>query len=260
MNNPLKPGGNRIFPGSPAFDDLVQRVIYQESRGNPRAVSPAGAAGLMQVMPATARDPGFGVRPLDWNQRFNPRENERFGRDYLGAMLNRYDGDPTRALIAYNAGPGTADRWSGDPNRLNNESRGYVANILQDTRFGRPQYGPGAAGATAMPSGGTAGMGALSARATQAADDAVGFRGQAAGEGFGMGAQPASNTPGAQTMGGFTDMVNLQTLAAQPAGFSRPTQQVQTPQSRVNTPRVQSGARGPIQQMPQMPTPNSFIR
>lgn len=113
------------------FEELVQRVIKQESGGNPTAVSPVGAQGLMQVMPATARDPGFGVKPLA--DPFDPAENERFGRDYLGAMLSRYDNDPQAALAAYNWGPGNADKWvkgGKDMAALPGETRNYLSNIL----------------------------------------------------------------------------------------------------------------------------------
>jgi hypothetical protein len=89
---------------------LLPLLIQQESAGNPNAVSPKGAQGLTQVMPATGQDPGFGVRPL---QDGTPGENVRFGRDYLTAMLRRYPGRPDLALAAYNAGPGVADRFSG---------------------------------------------------------------------------------------------------------------------------------------------------
>lgn len=86
---------------------ILPHLIQQESAGNPNAVSPVGARGLTQVMPATGQDPGFGVTPLRDN---SPQENVRFGRDYLTAMLKRYPGRPDLALAAYNAGPGVADR------------------------------------------------------------------------------------------------------------------------------------------------------
>ena len=113
------------------FPDLVNRVIQQESGGNPNAVNASsGASGLMQVMPATAASPGFGVAPLPWDQRFDAEANRRFGTDYLNAMLNRYDGDQARALVAYNWGPGNADKWSGDMAALPDETRNYVASIM----------------------------------------------------------------------------------------------------------------------------------
>lgn len=88
---------------------LLPHLIQQESGGNPNAVSPKGAQGLTQVMPATGQDPGFGVQPL---RDRSPQENVRFGRDYLTAMLKRYPGRPDLALAAYNAGPGVADRFA----------------------------------------------------------------------------------------------------------------------------------------------------
>lgn len=121
------------------FDELVRRTILVESGGNPRAVNPrTGAAGLMQIMPDTARQPGFGVAPLDWGQVFDPEANRRFGTEYLRAMLRRYGGDQTRALVAYNWGPGNADRWNGDLRRLPRETRQYVARILGATATDTP--------------------------------------------------------------------------------------------------------------------------
>jgi hypothetical protein len=89
-----------------AAEVLLPHLIRQESGGNPNAVSPKGARGLTQVMPATGRDPGFGVTPL---RDGSPEENVRFGRDYLIAMLRRYPGRPDLALAAYNSGPGAVD-------------------------------------------------------------------------------------------------------------------------------------------------------
>lgn len=69
---------------------LAQAVMQQESGGDPNAVSSAGARGLMQLMPGTQRDPGFGVQPA---RDDSPQENMRMGQDYLNAMLNRYGGN-----------------------------------------------------------------------------------------------------------------------------------------------------------------------
>ena len=102
---------------------------------------PAGAAGLMQIMPGTARSPGFGIKPMDWSKRFDPQENIRFGVDYLEAMLGRYKGDVRRALVAYNAGPGVADKWNGQIGSLPKETQGYVTKIvgsLANQRSERP--------------------------------------------------------------------------------------------------------------------------
>lgn len=89
---------------------LLPHLIQQESGGNNNAVSPKGARGLTQVMPKTGVNPGYGVTPL---QNESPEEYTRFGKDYLIAMLNKYDGDVSKALAAYNAGPGTVDNVMG---------------------------------------------------------------------------------------------------------------------------------------------------
>lgn len=68
--------------------------------------SPAGAMGEMQVMPATARDPGYGVRP--W--RGGADDLARVGRDYRATMQQKYGGDPAKMWAAYNAGPGRVDQ------------------------------------------------------------------------------------------------------------------------------------------------------
>lgn len=111
-------------------DALHQAQLWQESRGRPDALSPAGAMGLMQIMPATARNPGFGLQPL--NDPWNPQANEQFGRAYMDKMLQRYGGDQTRALVAYNWGAGNADKWDGRAESLPAETRNYVNQILGD--------------------------------------------------------------------------------------------------------------------------------
>lgn len=85
---------------------LLDAVIGQESGGDPNAVSPKGAKGVMQVMDATNTNPGFGIKPA---QDDSPEERARVGRDYLTAMVTRYPGDLNKALAAYNAGPGAVD-------------------------------------------------------------------------------------------------------------------------------------------------------
>ena len=117
---------------NPTYEPLAERVQWRESRNNPNAVSPVGARGLMQTMPDTERDPGFGVPPL--NPELDPTvERRRLGRDYLAAMLDRYQGDQEAALAAYNWGPGRADDWvsSGKPwDALPGETREYIKEIL----------------------------------------------------------------------------------------------------------------------------------
>lgn len=112
--------------------NLLNAVIQQESGGNANAVSPVGAAGIMQIMPDTARDPGFGVRPLQGWDGKDPRtasveEQIRFGTDYLAAMKTRYNGDQSLTLAAYNAGPGAVDKYGGVPPF--EETQDYVKKI-----------------------------------------------------------------------------------------------------------------------------------
>jgi soluble lytic murein transglycosylase-like protein len=82
---------------------LVEAVIHVESDGNPRAVSAKGAAGLMQLIPATAKR--FGVE-----NRFDPAENVRGGVSYLDELVKRFHGDLRKALAAYYAGEGAVER------------------------------------------------------------------------------------------------------------------------------------------------------
>jgi soluble lytic murein transglycosylase-like protein len=98
---------------------LIRAVIKAESNFNPNAVSHAGARGLMQLMPATARSLGV-------NDSFDPEQNVMAGTRFLGDLLNRYNGDLDSALAAYNWGPGNVDKR---PDRLPRETREYLVNV-----------------------------------------------------------------------------------------------------------------------------------
>lgn len=105
--------------------ELLNALIQQESGGRNSAVSSKGARGLTQIMPATAVNPGYGVTPL---RNESPEEYKRFGRDYLAAMLKKYNGDERLALAAYNAGPGAVDKAGGMPDIA--ETQNYVSKIM----------------------------------------------------------------------------------------------------------------------------------
>ncbi len=101
--------------------DLVRAVIQVESAFNPRALSPKGAQGLMQLMPATALELGV-------TDAFNPSENIRGGVAYLRKLLDRYDNNEELALAAYNAGPGAVDKY-GETVPPYRETQSYVSKI-----------------------------------------------------------------------------------------------------------------------------------
>jgi soluble lytic murein transglycosylase-like protein len=103
--------------------DLLASVVKAESGGQVRAVSKAGARGLMQLMPATAKDLGV-------TDTFHPEQNIAGGTAYLDALLTRYHENLALALAAYNAGPAAVDRWHGVPPY--HETRLYVARIIRD--------------------------------------------------------------------------------------------------------------------------------
>jgi soluble lytic murein transglycosylase-like protein len=105
--------------------DLIRAVIQAESGFNRWAVSPKGAMGLMQLMPATARDLGVA-------DPFHPGENIRAGVRYLAGLLERFDQDVVRALAAYNAGPERVERYNGVPPYR--ETQNYVKKITGATK------------------------------------------------------------------------------------------------------------------------------
>lgn len=118
---PVLAGGlARAATGAALADELVAAIAWVESRYRRTARSPAGAIGVMQLMPQTALD--LGVDPHD------PDANLKGGASYLRFLLDRFDGDLVKAIAAYNAGPGAVDRHRGVPPYA--ETRRYVAAVL----------------------------------------------------------------------------------------------------------------------------------
>ena len=129
------------------FDQLHEAVKQAESRGQrfdekgKLLTSLKGAEGEMQVLPKTARKPGFGVEPA---KSRDPDEIARVGRDYLKAMVDKY-GDTEKALIAYNWGPKNADDWlasGADKSKLPKETQGYITRVFSKLNATPPSSKP----------------------------------------------------------------------------------------------------------------------
>ncbi len=137
---------------------LLAGLVRQESNFDPGAASPAGARGLTQLMPGTAA--GLGVTdPSD------PRQALDGGAKYLRQQLDRFGGDVTKALAAYNAGPGAVERHGGVPPYA--ETRAYVQKVQAFADGYRANAGPPASAAAASLAGPPAAAGVPGATPTQ---------------------------------------------------------------------------------------------
>jgi soluble lytic murein transglycosylase len=140
-------------------DALVFAIMRQESEFSATAVSPAGARGLMQLMPATAREVSRALRLRYSSGRLlsDPDYNVRLGAAYIGQMLKDFNGSYPLAIAAYNAGPGRAREWIrklGDPRDGSvdvidwieaipfNETRNYVQRVLEGLQVYRQRLAP----------------------------------------------------------------------------------------------------------------------
>ena len=114
-------------------DPIIEKIIQAESSGRPRIMSPAGAVGLMQIMPDTWKDPGLLMTGKDnLAGLLDPEENVRFGAEYFRRLKQRF-GNTEHALIAYNWGMGNTEEWierGQDKSKLPKETQKYINKIL----------------------------------------------------------------------------------------------------------------------------------
>ena len=127
-------------PVNPA--DTYNRMIQTESGGRQTGpngqilTSPAGAQGMAQIMPATAANPGYGVKPATPEEIASPEGNRAFGERYFQGLLQHFKGDQQKAVAAYNAGPGrvqqnvAANQGQLNPQQLPQETQGYLNKVL----------------------------------------------------------------------------------------------------------------------------------
>jgi soluble lytic murein transglycosylase len=142
---PLRYSTNvRVYASQDHLDPaLLAAVIETESKFNATARSDAGAVGLMQLTPNTAK----GIAQYTGGSRFrisdltNPDINIRYGAWYLGHLLNRYHGNETLALAAYNAGEDNVDRWQREHVGIQfDETRDYVVKVERLKKIYRRTY------------------------------------------------------------------------------------------------------------------------
>jgi soluble lytic murein transglycosylase len=136
---------------------LIAGLIREESVYDPRALSPVGAIGLMQLMPETGRRVArqVGLSGFEVEQLYTPDVNLTLGVRYLADLLDRFAGNEAYAVAAYNAGPEAVTRWieTGPPRSIEefieeipfSETRGYVKRVLRSAWLYRGLYGAGQA-------------------------------------------------------------------------------------------------------------------
>lgn len=137
--------------------DLLQALMREESSLDPLVVSWAGAVGLTQLMPSTARSVAqrLGLGPVSIRRLQDPAFNVRVGTAYLGSLLQRWKGDYVLACASYNAGPGAVSRWLRERGSLPldefveeipiDQTRNYVKRVLDSFAAYRLIYGEGEA-------------------------------------------------------------------------------------------------------------------
>ena len=103
--------------------EIFTRLVAKESNWNPNAKGAAGEIGYTQIMAETAVNPGLGVTPL--KDRSDPIDNLRFGAEYLGKLIEYYDGDYNKALMAYNGGLGNVNQGT-----VSKAARSYAADLM----------------------------------------------------------------------------------------------------------------------------------
>ena len=120
---------------------LVAGIIRTESHFRARATSSAGAIGLMQIMPATGEwiTGKIGTGGFTPNDLYDPENNIRLGAWYLRYLIDRF-GNVETALAAYNAGPGSVERWQGDARMMFPETAQYVSKVTEGERVYRLLY------------------------------------------------------------------------------------------------------------------------
>ncbi len=108
--------------------DLINAMIWVESKFNAKARGPGGSAGLMQLMPSTAR--ALAKQMGERSRPYNPDFNVRAGTYYLARMISKFDGNQRLGIAAYNAGPGNVRKWQKAGSGLPSSSQRYVAKVL----------------------------------------------------------------------------------------------------------------------------------